>query len=144
MATAYEGVEYTLNTSPRYNEKGVFSIYGHFDLSAVLDTDDTIAMFKVPNKARIINMILSSDDVSEADDITMSVGDATTAAKFISASIIGQAGGTIDMKDATYGVRAGFAHRYDADTEILVTIAAGGTTTATGTIKLVAIIAVDD
>jgi hypothetical protein len=144
MTTAYKGVEYTLDPSPRYVEEGVFSIYGHFALSAVLDTDDTIAMFKVPNRARIIDMILSTDDISEASDITMSVGDADTAARFILASDIGQAGGTISMKDASVGVRAGFAYRYSADTEILVTIAAGGTTTAAGTIKLVALVAVDN
>jgi hypothetical protein len=144
MPTAYKGIEYNLDPSPRYVEAGVFSIYSHFALSAVLATSDTITMFKVPAGARIIGLTLSADDLSAAADITLSVGDADTAARFISAAIIGQAGGTINMIDATYGVRAGFAYQYTADTAILITVAAGGTTTTTGTIKLVATLAVDN
>lgn len=136
MSSAFKGVEHTLGTSPRYNEKGVFALYGHYAIAAVLVTNDTIAMFKVPAGFRVLRVVLSSDDVSSAGDVTMSVGDSDTAARFISASIIGQAGGMIDSYDAAYGVRAGFCYQYTSDTEIIVTIAAGATGTTSGTIKL--------
>lgn len=147
MATAYSSVEYTLNPSPRFNEKGVYTVYAHFALSAALIINDTIAMFKLPANARVLDMELSTDDLDSnvSPLITLDVGDATTADRFIAAAVVGKTGGTISMKDATYGTRAGFAYRYTADTPILVKVkAAPATGTTSGTIKLLATVAVDD
>ena len=126
MATTYSSSQAAANVPPKYLHAGVIVRSATYALSAALVLNDVIQMFKVPAGATIHEAILASDDTDTngTPTIKYDVGDATTANRFISASIIGQTGGVARMDQS-----GGVGFKYTADTIIQVKV---NTAPATG------------
>ena len=102
---------------------------------ATMATADFIDMLWVPKGAIITGVALYSDDIDSngVPTVTLSVGDAASSTRFISASTIGQAGGYANTLAAGTGA---MFFKYAADSKIRVTATAGSATFQSGTIKL--------
>lgn len=120
------------STSPaRQNVNETWS-YGEYEISAALVLNDVIEMVNVPKGARILELILETDDLDTngAPAIVLDVGDGSSTARFIDGSTIGQAGG-LDRLGSNLG------YRYTAADTIDVLVQVAPATGATsGTIKL--------
>lgn len=100
-----------------------------------LATNDYFEMFKVPANAVITDVVLYADDLDSNGTPTaaLSVGDSSSATRFISSSTVGQAGGfTTTLASGT----GAMFYRYTATTTIRVTASTGAATFQSGTIKL--------
>jgi len=148
MATTYQSYQVAKGNTPRAVSPGVYSIYGEFALSAALVVNDVIQMVSVPNGARVLNIMLNSDDLDTAGPaIVLDVGDGNDTNRFIDGALVAQAAtaNNVDMMDLTYGNTAGFGYKYTQNDTIDVLVETGPTTGATtGTIKLIALLAMDD
>lgn len=112
---------------------GLTSVHGTYELAAALVLNDVIQMVKVPAGARIVNVILGSDDLDTGSPaIVLAVGDGSTADRFITASTVAQGGGvtTINQVD-------GIGYTYTlADTIDIKVTTAPATGTTSGTLNL--------
>lgn len=110
------------------------TVYGEYTMLAAPANGDVFQMVRVPSGARIVNMSLTSTDIDTdgAPTATLSVGDGSSTARFISASTIGQAGGIANG----ISVFGGFGYAYTAEDTIDVIIPTGPATGAIGTLKL--------
>lgn len=96
-----------------------------YDASAA-QIGDTIAIARLPAGARVVDVIVAHDGLGAS--VTFNVGDAASASRFLSAGD-GANAGIYNMDE-----QGGFAHRYAAESDVLLTIAGAA---ATGTIKTV-------
>lgn len=113
---------------------GLTSVHGTYELAAALVVNDIIQMVKIPKGARIVNVILGTDDLDSGASpaIVLAVGDGTTADRFISGSTVAQAGGV-----ATIGKVDGVGYVYTADDTIDIKVTTAPATGATsGTLNL--------
>lgn len=112
---------------------GVQSVHGTYELTKALVVNDVIQMVKIPKGARIIDTILAADDLDTGSPaIVLTVGDGTTADRFITASTVAQGSGV-----ARLGQVDGLGYVYTAEDTIDVKVTtAPATGTATGTIAL--------
>jgi len=92
-------------------------------------TGNTIGAFKVPAGFTVTGIIAVPTDMDSGANMTISVGDAASGVRYLSASTMGQAATTTTTLAAT-----GLLFLNTVDTEILVTITVQGT--AAGTIAL--------
>jgi len=92
-------------------------------------TGNTIGAFKVPAGFTVTGIIAVPTDMDSGANMTISVGDAGSGVRYLSASTMGQAATTTTTLAAT-----GLLFLNTVDTEILVTITVQGT--AAGTIAL--------
>lgn len=101
-------------------------------LAADLVTGNIIEAFVVPAGFTVTGIIASSTDLDAGTNaMTLSVGDAGSGTRFLSASNIGQGGTSTQTLAST-----GLLFAYTADTKILITITLGPTVAAAGTIDL--------
>ncbi len=101
---------------------------GQYTVVTNLAAADTIALFRLPPRARIIGGYLKSDAIESTSASTMNVGIPGTPALFWSASTVGRTGGGVDRTMAFAGtdyVTAGF-------TEVILTVGTAPTTPTTG------------
>lgn len=101
---------------------------GQYTVVTALVANDTVALFRLPPRARIIGGFLKSDAVDSASAVTYNVGITGTPALFFSGSTVGRTGGGVDRTVAFAGtdyVTAGF-------TEVMLTVGASPTTGTTG------------
>lgn len=105
--------------------------------TALLTTDlavgKTTAAFVVPKGFVVTGIIaVASDmDTNGSATLTLSVGDAASGTRYLSASNIGQAGTSTQTLAST-----GLLFENTADTEIVITATAGAATAAAGTLDL--------
>jgi hypothetical protein len=92
-------------------------------------TGNTIGAFKVPAGFTVTGIIAVPTDMDSSTNMTISVGDAASGTRYLSASTMGQAATTTTTLAST-----GLLFLNTVDTEILVTITVQGT--AAGTIAL--------
>ena len=125
--------------------------YDTYEASS-LGTGSTISMFKLPNGARIWQMILITDDVSGSG--TLQVGDSSDPNRFITESICGDANkvhymhpkahasdGNVTLLGGVSGTGIdAFGYALTAETTIILTTA---TATLTGTINLACFYTID-
>jgi hypothetical protein len=116
-------------------------------ISKVAEVGDLYEMVILPAQCSVVDVIIDSDDISTAADVTMDVGimagevydttlaNRTTGTEFFAASTIGQAGGVARMT-AKGGLRVAPTK---ADRSIGIKMAAAATATNTGTIGLTVI-----
>lgn len=105
-----------------------------YTLTGALALNDTIDMFVLPANHSALDFILSTTDLDTdgAPTITLDVGDSGSAARYISASTVGQAGGVQRMV-----LHAAHGYTPTSDTTIVVKVsAAPATGAAAGTITL--------
>jgi hypothetical protein len=126
--------------SPKFLPSGVIAVCASYTFGSAPSLNDLVQMMKIPAGATVIDMILDSDDLDSNGTPTMKfdVGDATTAARFIAASTVPQAGGVVHT-----GVAAGTAYQYSADTWINVKVNTAAATFQTGTVRLTALYTMD-
>ncbi len=132
--TTYTSTGLTAPPQPGYghglagNVKVAFSTVA---TPSTFTTTDTANMHDLPPGARVLYSILESTDLDSGSTITLNVGDTGSAARYFSASTVGQAG-TSAVATATTGI--GYANA--AKTRVTIVPAAGPATTA-GTITLI-------
>jgi hypothetical protein len=95
-------------------------------------TANTVGAFKVPAGFTVTGIIAVATDLDAGTNaMTLSVGDAASGVRYLSASVIGQAGTSTQTLAAT-----GLLFLNTVDTEILITFTLGATVPAAGTIAL--------
>lgn len=92
---------------------------------------DYVNMFHIPKGAVFTYFALTVADLDGSTGLTLSLGDSNTAARFLSASTIGQAGGASNTP-----VAGSLNYKYAADDMIRVTATAAATTPQGGLIQL--------
>lgn len=104
---------------------------------ATFTTTDTAQMFYLPAGARVLYAMLKSTDLDSGATITLNVGDAGSAARYFSASTVGQAATAAAMT-----LVGGIDFSNTAKTLVQIVPAAGPATTA-GTIELTMFYTID-
>lgn len=105
-------------------------------LAADLVTANVIEAFVVPAGFTVTGIIAVSTDLDAGTNaMTLSVGDAASATRYLNASTIGQAGGIASAFTTPAG-GTNLLFAYTVDTKILITITLGPTVAAAGTIDL--------
>lgn len=115
----------------------VIPVYAEYELTAALVDDDVIQMVKVPEGARVLEVILTTDDLDTdaSPALALNVGDGSDPNRYIAASTIGQTGGTVRMGQGI--VTSTSSHTYAADDTIDIHVeTAPATGAATGTLCL--------
>jgi hypothetical protein len=114
--------------------------YGEVAVTTALSTSDTLNMFDLPAKARIVMAVLESDDIDTngTPTVTLNVGDSGSATRLFSASTVGQAG-TASTALAVTGV----GYKTTATTRIKIVPQANPATAAAGTIRLAVVYVVE-
>lgn len=113
------------------------SVHGTYELSAALVVNDVIQMVKVPKGARIVEVILGSDDLDTGGSpaIILAVGDGTTADRFVTGSTIAQGAGLVRLNQVD-----GIGYVYTAEDTIDIKVTTAPATGATsGTLNLTVI-----
>lgn len=108
--------------------------YAEYTLTAWA-TNDYVEMVRVPAGAIITGVTVYSDDIDSngSPTATISVGDASSATRFVSASTIPQAGGFTNTLASGTGA---IFYKYTSEGVIRCTASTGSATFAAGTIKL--------
>lgn len=96
-----------------------------------LTTGNIVEAFIVPAGFTVLGIIAVASDMDSGTALTLSVGDAASGTRFLSASTIGQTGATTQTLAAT-----GLLFAYTADTKILVTTTLQGASSVAGTLDL--------
>jgi hypothetical protein len=120
---------------------------GHLKPSAALSqsspdltTGNTVTLFRVPKGFTVTGFRCDATDMDSngTPTVTLSIGDGTSGVRFLNASTIAQAGGTVSGNIATTGatISPGMFYKFPADTDILATFTAGAATAAAGTINV--------
>jgi hypothetical protein len=102
-------------------------------LAADLVTTNTVAAFKLPPGFVAMSLYAGASDMDTngSPTLTISVGDASSAARFLSASTIGQAGTATSTVATT-----GFLFQTTAETTVIVSFPAASATAVAGTLDL--------
>lgn len=105
MATTYKS-DYITNgyPVPTPMNGAVASVTARYTQAAAYVINDVIQMVAIPNGYQVTEVILDADqlDTNGSPLITLSVGDATTVAAYITASTIGQTGGIARASTKAY------------------------------------------
>lgn len=137
MATTYSSNKCAAGVQPVAGI-GYHKVFETYEASVALVINDIIQMVKVPKGATVTDLDLSVDDLDTGAALTLSVGDGTTADRFIKTSTIGQAGGTVSLGSGNTGAAAAdaLAYQYTDDDTIDVKVIAAPAGGGTGTIRL--------
>lgn len=129
MATTYTNARAASTVMPRSNHQGLTAVTATQTIATALVVNDVIEMVKVPNLARVVEVVLISEDLDTGTTaaVVLAVGDGAVTNRYISGSTIGQAGGVARMDQIT---AVDFA--YSADDTIDVKVTTAPATGATG------------
>lgn len=122
-----------LPTAVHGQAETVQSPYCSVAISAALTTADTFAFFTLPPNARVHGATLKCTDIDTngTPTVTINVGDAGSATRYFSASVVGQAG-TVDI-----GLQAaGRFFKTTAKTPVIGSVGVGAATGVAGTLEL--------
>lgn len=108
-------------------------MFGRTVALAVADlvTGNTVGAFMVPKGFVVTGIIAAASDMDSGTALTLSVGDAASGTRYLSAATIGQGGTTGQTLAST-----GLLFENTADTEILVTVTLQPAAAAAGTLGL--------
>jgi hypothetical protein len=96
-------------------------------------TGTVIGAFTVPAGFVVTSILAVPTDMDSGTAMTISVGDAASGTRFLSASTMGQAG---TLTTTALTTATGLLFKYTTETEIQVTITLQATTAVAGTIAL--------
>lgn len=120
---------------PKWKPSGTITVVASATIGSgvTIANADYIVCQTIPANCTVTEVILDCPDLDGSTSLTVSVGDATNAARFITASTVGRAGGVARADTA------GYCYKYTSDTPLRVTFPAGNgsATPAAGTVKLV-------
>lgn len=108
--------------------------------------NDVIQMVKVPAGARVLDVILTSEDLdTNASPTTVfDVGDGDDPDRYIDGTTIGQGGGVVRIgQSVAAGATDGLFYRYTTEDTIDITVAAAGSTKAAGNVTLCVLYSTD-
>lgn len=117
--------------APRVGGQAV-TVYQELSITQA-SAGDTFRMVPIPSGARVLDWSLGSDDIDSngTPTVTLSLGDNGSAARYVSASTIGQTGAApVDAK-----VKTGYGNLYTADDFIVITVGAAAATFAAGKVS---------
>lgn len=119
--------------NPKYIQSGVVTEIYSAAVTTSLALADTVTGPKIPANCTLLNVILDSDDLDTngSPTIKWDVGISGTAAKFISASTVSQAGGI-----ATANVAGTVGYTPTSDTAVIAKVNTAAATAAAGTIRI--------
>lgn len=125
---------------PKFNANGVTAVCASYAFATAPSLNDLVQMMTIPAGATILDVILDSDDLDSnaSPTIKFDVGDGTTAARFIAASTVPQAGGV-----AHASVAASTDYTYSANTPLYVKVNTAAATFQAGTVRLTALYTMD-
>lgn len=105
-------------------------------LTTDLATGSVVEAFVVPAGFTVTGIIAAATDLDTngSPTLAISVGDAASATRYLSSSVIGQAGTLVTAFTTPATTNVLFA--YTADTKILVTMTTGSATAVAGTLDL--------
>ena len=97
-----------------------------------LALNKTVSLFKVPANFTVVNasVFVTDMDTNGSPALVFSIGDANTAARIVSVSTAGQAGGSATIVAGLNGFQ------FTAETEILWTTTTASATAAAGTVTI--------
>jgi hypothetical protein len=109
--------------------------YGFVDFTGTITTADAANVCQLPVGAIVLGVLAESDDLdtNASPTITLNVGDAGSATRYLSASTIAQTGTTAVSTLATglfYQVTG------TSDTMVRIAVAANAATSAAGTVRI--------
>lgn len=118
---------------PKYLAAGAIDVVATYTFASAPSANDLVQLMTIPSGATITGVTLDSDkiDTNASGTLTFDVGDGTTAARFISASTVGQTGGV-----AYAGVAATVGYQYSANTALFLKVHAAAATFASGTVRV--------
>ena len=105
--------------------------YAELALTVAPVINDVYQMIKVPAGARIIGWTLGAVDLDTGTAITLSLGDGSSTARYVSASTIAQTGAA----PVNALLKTGYGFAYTAEDTIDILCAAAPTTFAAGSIR---------
>lgn len=117
--------------NPKYIQAGVITEIYSAAVTTSLAQNDTVTGPKIPANCTLLNVILDSDDLDSGTSIKWDVGISGTAAKFISASTVSQAGGI-----ATANVAGTVGYTPTSDTAVIAKVNTAAGTAVAGTIRI--------
>ena len=100
-------------------------------VTADLVTGNQVALFTVPAGFVVTGMVIDTTQLDSSTGLTVSVGDAASNARFLSAST--------SFRAATAGIApilGARGYKFAADTDLLMTFPAGATTAVAGTVTV--------
>lgn len=123
-------------SAPGYGLGGdVAGSYGEVAFTGTITTADSANVLQLPIGAIVTGVVIQSDDMdtNASPTITLNVGDAGSATRYISASNVAQAGTAAVATAAT-----GLLYRVTGnnDTMVRVAVAANAATSAAGTVRV--------
>ena len=135
--------------STKYHEKGVYALHGTREIAAALVVNDVIQMVPVPLGAKVLDVILMTDDLDTGTSIVLDVGDTDgtdDTDRYIDAATTDQGGALGQVAGfARINNVAGNGYTFAANGTIDVLVqVAPETGTTVGTLKLTALLASDD
>lgn len=128
--------------SPAHGQAATIQVlYCSVALTAALTTADTLAFFTLPANARVHAATLKCTDIDTngSPAVTISVGDAGSATRYFSSSVVGQAG-TVDIAIAA----TGRLFKTTAKTPIVGSVGVSAATGVAGTLELAIHYVVED
>ena len=130
---AYNGTKSRGLGIPTKEHHHVNRVVGSFAVSVALALNDTIELCGMPSGAILTDFHIAVPDLDTGGSpaITLSLGDLESAARYVSASTVGQAGGVIS-RSATPQIAASVGFQTTVETALILTVAAGPQTGATG------------
>lgn len=116
-----------------------------YDFTAAFVVDDIIQMIPVAIGERVIDLqLIVETDLDTSTGVVLDVGDGDDTDRYIDGSTVGQAGGFAALGSGivTAAAAAALNKKYTAaDTiDVLVQVAASGTATTSGTLRMRAVI----
>ena len=131
MATLYYSSMAGDGVQPRANA-GETCVSATYELTGALVVNDVIQMVKIPQGAKILDVVLSTDDLDTSTGLVLDVGDDGVTDRFIDGTTIGQTGGVARLNEV-----GGHLYEYTADNTIDVLVqVAPASGAASGTINL--------
>jgi len=129
----------TLDTVGHGLGGNVKTAVGSYLLSSPLQGGQIIPMVAVPGGARILDVVLSSDDLDNGAGLALHVGDGQMGNRYLAASSVAQEGGLARMSN-----QIGHGYRYKESDTIDVTVAtAPASGRAAGLLRLSVMFVID-
>jgi len=146
MATTFQTAEVVANNAFTPPGGGVIGVReAVYNFTAAFVIDDVIQMIPVAKGERVVDLqLIVETDLDTSTGIVLDVGDGVDTDRYIDGATIGQTGGVAKHGSGLVTAAAAAAANYKytaADTiDVLVAVAASGTATTSGTIRLRAFI----
>lgn len=122
-------------TGPDFGHAGDMKVLDSGDVAVAvgdLDLNDLIKVFRARKGFCVTGVLVRSSDIDDATAALIQFGDADSAARFVAASNIGQAGGSTTTLAST-----GLLYEFTADTDCYLKISTAPGTPVAGTVRAV-------